>query len=287
MNVMKKIGKCLLLIILIFIEFANFNDTTSTKFCKDGKTLYVGGSGPGNYTSIQTAIDNASDGDTIFVYDDSSPYYESIVINKSIALIGENRYTTVIKADYENTINIIADNVKISNFTILGNKNACISIRANKTNITKNIVNGGFCGISIYGYKNILCLNCIRNSEIGVRCEGNHTIIVKNNLTNNSLAIHILRGRKIFGGFNEIHSNNFISNELHALFSWCCGIFLFDIRNVANWNGNYWDNWCYCLPKPIIGFIFVINTYSPQFILPNFDWTPSLKPIKWWKKLLF
>ncbi|MBP1662308.1 MAG: hypothetical protein H6P94_557, partial [Thermoplasmatales archaeon] len=32
-----------------------------------GTWLYVGGSGPGNYTKIQDAIDNASDGDTIFV----------------------------------------------------------------------------------------------------------------------------------------------------------------------------------------------------------------------------
>jgi len=39
-----------------------------------GNTLYVGGSGPGNYTSIQDAIDDASDGDTVYVYDDSSPY---------------------------------------------------------------------------------------------------------------------------------------------------------------------------------------------------------------------
>jgi hypothetical protein len=35
-----------------------------------GKTLYVGGSGEGNYTKIQDAIDNASKGDTVFVYDE-------------------------------------------------------------------------------------------------------------------------------------------------------------------------------------------------------------------------
>jgi hypothetical protein len=32
-----------------------------------GKTLYVGGSGPGNYTKIQDAIDNSNIGDTILV----------------------------------------------------------------------------------------------------------------------------------------------------------------------------------------------------------------------------
>ena len=51
-----------------------------------GDTFYVGGSGPGNYSKIQDAIDNTSDGDTVFVYDDSSPYYESLQINTLINL---------------------------------------------------------------------------------------------------------------------------------------------------------------------------------------------------------
>ena len=42
--------------------------------------LYVGGNGPNNYTTIQQAITNATNGDTVFVYDDSSPYFEHIII---------------------------------------------------------------------------------------------------------------------------------------------------------------------------------------------------------------
>ena len=49
----------------------------------DGNILYVGGSGPNNYTAIQSAIDDAINGDTVFVYDDSSPYREVILLNKS------------------------------------------------------------------------------------------------------------------------------------------------------------------------------------------------------------
>ena len=47
-------------------------------------TLYVGGSGLGNYTSIQDAINDSVDGDTVFVYDEGSPYYENLVVNRSI-----------------------------------------------------------------------------------------------------------------------------------------------------------------------------------------------------------
>ena len=43
-----------------------------------GTWLYVGGSGPGNYTRIQDAINDSSDGDTVFVY--SGHYAEHLVI---------------------------------------------------------------------------------------------------------------------------------------------------------------------------------------------------------------
>jgi len=72
----------------------------SIKPLSSGNILYVGGSGSNNYTKIQDAIDNASDGDTVYVYDDSSPYNESINVSQSISLIGENRETTVIHGMY-------------------------------------------------------------------------------------------------------------------------------------------------------------------------------------------
>lgn len=46
----------------------------------DGKTLYVGGDGPGNYTKIKDAIDDSSDGDTVFAY--SGTYKENLIVNK-------------------------------------------------------------------------------------------------------------------------------------------------------------------------------------------------------------
>ena len=60
-----------------------------------GKWLYVGGSGPGNYSVIQDAVDNASDGDTVFVYNGIySDYFPDnfacVNIVKKISLIGED-----------------------------------------------------------------------------------------------------------------------------------------------------------------------------------------------------
>ena len=82
-------------------------------------TLYVGGSGPGNYSSIQVAINNAVDGDTIFIFDDSSPYYENLVVDKTINIIGENRDTTVINGNNAgDVILIINASVKINYVTV-------------------------------------------------------------------------------------------------------------------------------------------------------------------------
>ncbi|UCF49243.1 MAG: right-handed parallel beta-helix repeat-containing protein, partial [Thermoplasmatales archaeon] len=81
--------------------------------------LYVGGSGEGNYTSIQDAIDNASNGETVVVLNDSSPYVENVVIDKTIILIGEDKESTIIDGgESGNTIEISANNTVIRNFTI-------------------------------------------------------------------------------------------------------------------------------------------------------------------------
>ena len=46
---------------------------------------------------IQDAVNDASNGDTIYVYNGSSPYYEiTIMIEKSINLLGEDRNSTII-----------------------------------------------------------------------------------------------------------------------------------------------------------------------------------------------
>jgi len=83
----------------------------------DDATLYVGGTGPGNYTSIQDAIDDAESGDKIFLY--NKIYYENIIIKKSINIIGENKYSTIIDGSKQETVlNLTAEWVNISNMMI-------------------------------------------------------------------------------------------------------------------------------------------------------------------------
>lgn len=58
--------------------------------------LYVGGSGPDNYTTIQAAIDAATPGDTVYIYDDHAPYYEHPIVTIPLTLRGEAKATTII-----------------------------------------------------------------------------------------------------------------------------------------------------------------------------------------------
>jgi parallel beta-helix repeat protein len=125
-----------------------------------GTWLYVGGSGPGNYTRIQDAIDDGTSGDTVFVYDDSSPYVENIVINTSISLLGEDKNTTIINGTTNDfnmnlTVNIgvyiTADKVTVRGFTIQSCNLTGIGINSNNNSITDNILSDDYIGIGI-GY---------------------------------------------------------------------------------------------------------------------------------------
>ncbi len=89
-----------------------------------GNWLYVGGSGPSNYTRIQDAINDSHDEDTVFVY--SGLYTEAIVIPTAIRLIGESKNTTIIEgltSEYETQISIQSNNITISGFTIFSERN--------------------------------------------------------------------------------------------------------------------------------------------------------------------
>jgi len=106
-----------------------------------GKTLYVGGTGPDNYTSIQDAINDASDGDTVFVF--NGIYYENVEVDKSINLIGENKFTTIIDGEGNGDIvKVATDWVNISSFTInnSGLLYSGIEMKNKFNTITNNII---------------------------------------------------------------------------------------------------------------------------------------------------
>jgi hypothetical protein len=186
-----------------------------------GNTLYVGGSGPGNYSSIPEALKDANRWDTIFVYDDSSPYYtDGFTITKAVNLTGENRETTVIIGGDEIYM-VGRGGIRIENFTF-NNFDTALELRhCNKINMSNNIFLNNKVGISIYG-----------NDADG---HSDDNIIANNIFIENSdIALHIKGG----SDDNYVYHNNFINNNNNV---WANPL---DCSNWDNGNsGNFWDDY--------------------------------------------
>jgi len=188
-----------------------------------GNILYVGGNGTGNYSKIQDAIDDASNGDTVFVY--YGIYYENLFINKSISLISDNKDNTIIDANGNSSaIKIIETNdvivdgftlqnsgndefenagIKVDGLTLDGSNRITIS-----NNIMKNNVNGILLGLSYYC--NITSNIVHNNSKNGIIL---HCYCNGNNVTNNLVKDNEQAGIYVQDGiFNDIR-NNLIQNS--------------------------------------------------------------------------
>jgi parallel beta-helix repeat protein len=182
-----------------------------------GDTLFVGGTGEGNYTRIQDAIDNSSDGDTVFVYDDSSPYFENVIVDKSINLIGEDMNTTIIDSNFNGTVVCIScEGVLISGFMIQNSSSsfgfAGIDIEANNININGNRISSNCYGITSLGYdNNNIISNIICDNRFGIyfMYNSNFNIIKNNTINSNYLGIYI-QDSTIKNSNNNIISNNII-----------------------------------------------------------------------------
>ena len=184
---------CMLLVTTVLPVSGNVLLERTSNPASVGNTLYVGGSGPGNYTSIQEAINDASDGDTVFVYDDSSPYNEIVVVDKSINLIGENKNTTIINGDNEQyTVSLLADGVCMTGFQIQheisGKALYHLYVYSDGNNISNNMI---ICepgrlesGIKLLNSSNnLISRNIIKNyySE-GIELRNSHYNEIKENI---------------------------------------------------------------------------------------------------------
>ncbi|RLF56826.1 MAG: hypothetical protein DRN27_08965, partial [Thermoplasmata archaeon] len=99
----------ILLFSAIFIGFLSVDSINAES------TIYVDSSGSEDFISIQAAIDSANFGDTIYV--NNATYFENIHINKSINLIGEDKFNTIINGMGNPVLQISSSSVEIQGFT--------------------------------------------------------------------------------------------------------------------------------------------------------------------------
>jgi parallel beta-helix repeat protein len=241
------------------------------------------------YQFIQDGVDNASVGDTVFVY--KGIYYENLRIVKmreSIALVGEDRNSTIIDGlNKGSVINVGAGRVLIENFTI---RNGTIGVKGNlfrltvsrniivnndkgielslseNVSITRNIIAENNYGIAFYEVKDsvIRYNHILSNKKIGVLftmatmpgLQSENNSVYYNIIQKNTMGIYLE-----YSPLNKINCNNFYQNIVDASFG---------LSSWTNWNHNYWNR-PRILPKPIIGIYY----YFPWV---NFDWHPAKEP---------
>ena len=82
-------------------------------------TRYVDDSGGQAYQTIQSAVNAANPGDTVYVYPGTYP--ENVMVGKSLTLTGQDSSTTVIRGTGAgDVVNITANDVRMSGFTVCG-----------------------------------------------------------------------------------------------------------------------------------------------------------------------
>ena len=162
-----------------------------------GSWLYVGGSGQGNYSRIQDAIDNASGGDTVFVYAYSSPYYQHLCIDKSIRVIGQNQSATIIDGrNISTVITIISEAVFVENFTIR-NSGGCqrdsgIITQGNDTSVLNCTIYRARTGVACQGANCIIKGCFIHTTGEGICCTSTHNIVVSaTQLCHNAVGVRV------------------------------------------------------------------------------------------------
>lgn len=180
-----------------------------------GVTLFVGGIGPGNYTAVQDAIDEASPGDTIFVH--SGTYLENVTIDKPISLVGENKSTTVIDGSgSETTIFIDSDWVNVSELTIENELFSGVGVRlyiSDSCRIANNVIKAPSTGISLFvSYHNTIIANTVNStSSSGIYLSASWwNDITHNNVSSRTYGIY---GIRLQSSNNNVIANNLVSGS--------------------------------------------------------------------------
>jgi nitrous oxidase accessory protein NosD len=217
---------------------------------------------PDDYPTIQEAINHANAGDTVFVR--SGTYFENVVVNKRVSLIGEDLSTTIIDGmNKDLTVWVQSSNVSVSGFTI---------------------AHGDYYDVAVYGEPHsgmfpglrgvVIKDNLICNTSWGIgsvallwcRFEGNviqsiqhaglemqycrFNTVVGNNISGcqtGVLLLHIddVDGLPFSSSDNEFYHNNFIENTVQVDASENYG---FSDDGPNSWDngypsgGNYWSN---------------------------------------------
>ncbi|MEM2970960.1 MAG: NosD domain-containing protein [Candidatus Bathyarchaeia archaeon] len=244
--------------LILCLSFLLFLKDYKTSVEANPTTLTVDDDGTTGFHNIQEAINNASSGNTIFVC--KGTYYENLVINKSISLIGEEKKSTIINGSENGSVIFIkgVNNVIVEGFTLInsGDKSPYDSgIRienSSNSTISDNIIQNNCNGISLFNAgKIVICGNNISENNYGISLYSSFNNLIKRNIISgneygiglywsqrnivsaNTLFDNVYSVGIAFSSDNIIYHNNF--NKVSSTES----------TNIWSYDGegNYWSNY--------------------------------------------
>jgi parallel beta-helix repeat protein len=199
----------------------NVHPSGSPQSLNPGNILYVGGGGPGNYTTIQAAINNATNGDTIFVYNNT--YNENIDTKlKKVTIFGQDRDTTIIQGQtVDPVVKISSSDVTITGFTMIGTPTEIIiqvMTLMENVHISNNIIKNGAYGISLALTTSKITIsdNIIQNNAfIGIQLQtSSYNIIQRNTIKDNGAQGIEL---SLSSNHNSILNNSIVNNAKEGI----------------------------------------------------------------------
>jgi len=203
-----------LFVFLILFSFMLFSPRIGIS--QDSLTYTVGPPGSGaDYTRIQDAVDAASDGDTIVVWD--WLYVENVIVDKALNILGTNPNTTIVSASNSlDVVFLITHNyVSLSQFKIEDATSAA-GIKLSNINyvtISNNCIENNDIGIDINHSSECSIFN---NSILSSKSSGIQLISsYSNNLSGNNIIDNVI-GINILQSENNIFSRNEISSSSGA-----------------------------------------------------------------------
>jgi len=161
---------------------------------------------PDDYPTIESAITNANDGDTIFVK--KGVYVENPVVNKSVSLVGEDRDSTVI--DVTAGLKVERDNVTITGLTVYDGWTG-IAVTANYCSISGNKIKDATIGIGLINSENNSITGNILQSigySAAIQLSYSNNNLLKNNYVDSCTEGIQLRA----GSSNNMVTENTITN---------------------------------------------------------------------------
>lgn len=217
-------------IILLFVVLEDY----SVPSVRAARTWTVDTDDKGDFCDIQGAINAASPGDIIIV--SSGIFYEHLVVNKSVALIGENSSPSIIDGNgTETVVTVNANSVYISGFTIQQSgdyqKGVLLDGSSNST-IEGNIIIGNYYGVWLNSSENNLIKeNLIHNNKWGIHLKDSRHSMIKRNIISDSYR----RGLHLdFSDNNTVNGNSVTNNVEGVYMEYSC--------NNSLQNNNFTEN---------------------------------------------